>query len=356
MTTPQDTTDLGAGSPEQDRYLRQELFRELGGDGQRRLREGRVLLVGCGGLGSAMAELLVRAGVGFLRIVDRDYVELGNLHRQSLFTERDAAVCLPKAIAAAEHLAEINSGVVVEPVVEDVCWSNVERLLQSVCLILDGTDNFETRYLINDAAVKYAVPWVYGACVAATGMVWTIVPGQTPCLRCVWEQPPPPGTCPTCETLGVLPPAVHLVAALQAMAAMQVLARRTDAVRSGLLEVDLWSGGWRRVDVGRAAEDCPCCQGRKFEFLDSASGNPPVVLCGRDMVQVCGQGEETVDFADLAERLVPLAKNRPVFNRYLMRFAVDRYEVTLFRDGRALIRGASRPEEARSVYARYIGH
>jgi len=357
MSNPFDNQLPDAGSAEQrGRYARQEAFDRLGREGQRRLCAGRVLLVGCGGLGSAMAELLARAGVGFLRIVDRDFVDVSNLHRQSLFTERDAAECLPKAIAAAEHLAEINSRVEVDPVVEDLNCRNIEHLAESTHLILDGTDNFDTRYLINDVAMKLGKPWVYGACIAATGMVWPVLPGLTPCLRCVYPQPPPPGACPTCETVGVLPPAVHAVAALQAMAAMQVLAGRIEELSRGMLEVDLWAGKWRRLDWGPPAADCPCCRERRFDFLDDEADDSPVALCGRDMWQLGGPTSQTVDFADLASRLATVAKTPPVFNRYLLRFAVESYEVTLFRDGRALVRGASRPEEARSIYARYLGH
>ncbi len=356
MTHPLDNP-LASSRPadQQGRYARQEAFDRLGREGQQRLGAGRVLLVGCGGLGSVMAELLARAGVGFLRIVDRDFVDLSNLHRQSLFTEQDAAECLPKAIAAGAHLAEINSRIEIEPVVEDVNHRNIEHLVESTQLILDGTDNFDTRYLINDVAMKLGKPWIYGACLAATGMVWAILPNQTPCLRCVYAHPPPPGACPTCETAGVLPPAVHVVAALQAMAAMQVLAGRVDEMSRGMLEVDLWAGKWRRLEWGPPAADCPCCRERRFEFLDGDRSESPIVLCGRDMLQLGGGTTEVVDFADLASRLSAVANSPPVFNRYLLRFAVESYEVTLFRNGRALIRGASRPEEARSIYARYIG-
>jgi molybdopterin/thiamine biosynthesis adenylyltransferase len=346
-----------AGDAPLARYSRQMVFEPLGEAAQRRLLAARVTLIGCGGLGTVLADMLVRAGLGFLRVVDRDYVELSNLQRQVLFTERDAAEGLPKAVAAAQRLAEINSTVTVEPVVADATADNVPSLADGAHLLLDGTDNFETRFLINDAAVKRRIPWVYGACIAAEGMVLPILPGTTPCLRCIWEHAPPPGLSPTCETAGILAPIVHIVAALQVVAALQILTGRLDALNRRLVRIDAWTGEVRHIDVQRAYDegDCPCCQRGVYEYLSARSTGRTAVLCGRQAVQITPPAGAAVDFDALAARLAPLLRQPPTINRYLMRFAVERFAVTLFRDGRAIIQGTTAPDEARTVYAKYVG-
>jgi adenylyltransferase/sulfurtransferase len=339
------------------RYSRQMLFAPMGEDAQRRLLAARVTLIGCGALGTVLADTLVRAGVGFLRIVDRDYVEPDNLQRQVLFTEQDAAEASPKAIAAANRLATINSGVTVEPVIADASAANIETFADGAALLLDGTDNFETRFLINDVAVKRGIPWIYGACVGSEGMVLPIIPGVTPCLRCVWDQPPPPGMNPTCDTAGVLAPIVHIVASLQAVEAIKMLTGKRDTVSRRLVQIDAWTGRFESFDMAGAREssDCPCCKGGRFEYLTGARTGRTAALCGRDAVQIAGRPDTTVDFADIAAKVGPAAKSSVRFNRYLLRFEVDGCQVTLFTDGRAIIKGTSEPEHARTLYARYIG-
>ncbi len=340
---------------EADRYSRQVLFGPIGERGQRSLVHARVTLIGCGALGTVLADTLVRAGVGHLRIADRDFIELNNLQRQVLFDEHDVAQNLPKAEAAARKLGRINSAAEIEPVVADVNASNIEALCEHADLILDGTDNFETRFLINDVAVKLNIPWVYGACIAAEGVVMPIIPRQTPCLRCVWEQVPPPGSTPTCDTAGVLGPVVHVVASLQAVEAIKLLIGRTDDLIRRMVTFDLWSGRFRSLDLSAAREaaDCPCCKHGRYEFLSGQRGSSATTLCGRSAVQVLPPAGARVDFKQIAARLP--SGSRPVHNSFLLRFAVDGLSVTLFADGRAIVTGTNDAAAARSVYAKYIG-
>lgn len=339
------------------RYSRQMLFDAISECGQRALLASRVTLIGCGALGTVIADTLVRAGVGFLRIVDRDFVEMNNLQRQVLFDERDAADGIPKAVAAAQKLSAANSTVTIEPVVADAHPGTIETYIDGAQLILDGTDNFETRFLINDVAVKHGLPWIYGACVAATGMVMPIVPRLTPCLRCIWEQPPPPGMSPTCDTAGVLAPVVHLVAALQCVEAVKVLTGKIEQLSRKLIQIDAWAGRFEAFDLQNALEsgDCPCCKGRRFDYLNSSGGSRTASLCGRDAVQIGASGSD-VDLQAVSARVAAVAKFPPQINRYLLRFKVEDYEITLFRDGRAIIKGTHEPDTARSVYAKYIGN
>lgn len=348
---------LTGGPGSGDRYCRQVLFAPLGPEGQRRLSGSRVLLVGCGALGSTLANLIVRAGVGFLRIADRDVVELDNLHRLVLLDEDDVREGLPKAEAARRKLARINSEVTVEAVVDDVNHRNIGELAEGADLLLDGTDNFETRFLINDLAVKTGRPWVYGACVGSTGLSMPILPGETPCLRCVFEDPPSLEMSPTCDTVGILGPVVGLVANHQAMEAIKILSGHREAVDRHLLSFDAWSGRLARLDVRKAYEqgDCPCCKGGRFEWLEGRVASRTVTLCGRNAVQVHPSRTGAIDLPALAARLRPVARSEPKFNPLLLKVLVDNYEITVFADGRALIRGTSKPEEARAVYARYIG-
>ncbi len=337
------------------RYARQMCFAPIGADGQRRLLASRVTLIGCGALGSVLANTLVRGGVGFLRIVDRDFVELDNLQRQVLFDEDDAAGNLPKAEAAARKLRRINSGVTVEPIIADANPANIERFCQGAHLILDGTDNFETRYLVNDVAVKHEIPWIYGACIASEGRVMPIVPGRTACLRCVWPDAPPPGSTETCESAGVLASIVNVVASLEAAEALKILSGRTDALNRKLVSVDVWSGRWHAMDIARegAGDACPCCGAGEYAFLQGGQVSTSAILCGRNAVQVMPPATVQVDFEALAGRLGSAPS--PAFNNFLLRFRVDECEVTLFRDGRAIIKGTSDIATARAIYARYIG-
>src|SRR5918993_5854265 len=243
----------------QERYSRQILFNGIGKEGQRRLLESRALIVGCGALGSAHAEALARAGVGKLRIVDRDFVEASNLQRQTMFTEQDAAERTPKAVAAANHIREINSEIEVEAEIADVNYSNIERLINDCAVVLDGTDNFATRYLINDACVKHECNWIYGAAVGSYGVTMTVRPHQSPCLRCVFEETPPAASAETCDTAGVIMPIISIVAAVQTSEALKVLTGNTDALHGALMQFDVWRNEWRRIKLGAPSPDCPTC-------------------------------------------------------------------------------------------------
>ncbi len=338
------------------RYSRQMLFAPLGEAGQKRLKHARVALVGCGALGTVLANTLVRAGVGWTRIIDRDFIELDNLQRQVLFDEHDIAANLPKAEAAARKLRKINSAADVEPVVADVNASNAESLCSDVDLILDGTDNFETRFLVNDVAVKHAIPWVYGACIAAEGLVMPVLPRETPCLRCIWEDAPPPGTTPTCETVGVLGPVVNVVASWQALEALKILAGRLDAVCRRLVTIDLWGGVVRSLEMQAAREggNCVCCKQGRYEFLEGQRLAATANLCGRNAVQIQpASSSARLDFKALAARLG--TRSRVTYNEFLLRFEAGELAVTLFPDGRAIIKGTSDAAAARSAYSKYVG-
>ncbi len=342
--------------PSLDRYSRQVRFPGLGEDGQRRLLASRVTLCGCGALGTVLANALVRAGVGFLRLVDRDFIETSNLQRQVLFDEQDVAANLPKAEAAARKLRAVNSGVTVEPVVTDIDRTNVLELVKDADLILDGTDNFEVRYLINDAAVKLGKPWVYGGCVGSHGQTMTIVPGETPCLRCVFEAAPAPGEAGTCETAGVLGPAVGVIASFQAAEAIKILSGRREHINRDLLYFDVWENVQRRIKVAPllGKVDCPCCRRRCFEWLEGEHGSQTTSLCGRNAVQVSHRTPARLDFERMAGELRRLGE--VTFNRFLMKFSAEGYEFTVFPDGRAIIKGTPDPDKARTLYAKYVGH
>src|SRR6516165_2849692 len=291
-----------------DRYSRQVRFPALGEAGQRALMRSRVTLCGCGALGTVLANHLVRAGVGYLRIIDRDFIETHNLQRQILFDEQDVKDNLPKAEAAARKLRLINSSIEIEPVVTDLDHTNVIQLVGDADLILDGTDNFETRYLINDAAVKLGKPWIFGGVIGSEGQTMTILPGETPCLRCVIETSPPPGMTPTCETAGVLGPAVAVVASFEAVEAIKLLAGKVEALNRELIMVDVWDWSFRRLKVAGllGKVDCPCCQRRQFEWLAGTLGSHTTTLCGRNAVQVATRRSQPLDFAALALKLAPL--------------------------------------------------
>jgi adenylyltransferase/sulfurtransferase len=343
-----------------DRYSRQMLFAPIGDDGQRRLAKSRVVLIGCGALGTVLASTLVRAGVGFLRICDRDDIELNNLQRQVLFDEDDIARGLPKAIAASDKLRRANSAVMIEPIVTDVTCNNVERLTADADLILDGTDNFETRYLINDVSVKARKPWVYGAVIGATGLVMPVLPGETACLRCVFESAPPPEMSPTCDTAGVIGPAVNVVASLQCVEAFKLLMGKHEDVNRTLASIDVWSGRVTQLKIApvRGDQPCPCCGQRRFEFLDGSMTSSTTTLCGRNAVQVQPphHARSRVDFDAIAEKLAKATRSPVSRSRFLVRAEIDAYTITVFPDGRAIIKGTKQPEEARTVYAKYVGH
>jgi molybdopterin-synthase adenylyltransferase len=337
-----------------DRYIRQIRFPPLGEEGQRRLASARALICGCGALGSVIANTLVRAGVGAVRIVDRDFVELSNLARQTLFDEADAAAGLPKAVAAAEKLCRINSSVEVEPVVADVNYANVERFYDGVDVILDGTDNFETRFLINDAAVKLRLPWIYGGCLGAEGQTMTIIPGETACLRCLMETCPKPGSTPTCDTAGILGPIVGVIASIEAVEAIKILSGNRDSISRQLTIVDLWLNRIKQVDVSRLRDeaDCAACKRGEYSWLAGREGSRTAVLCGRNAVQLTNPGAN-FSLTELAGRLAGVGTI--TLNQYLLRLKVPPHEITLFSDGRAIITGTENVAVARTVYAKYIG-
>lgn len=334
-----------------ERYIRQTIFSPLGEEGQRRLLASSVVIIGCGGLGCNIANLLTRAGVGHIKVVDRDYVQLDNLQRQVLFDEEDIERGLPKAIAAAEKLRKVNSQVEIEALVADVHHRNVEEIIIGRDLVLDGTDNFETRYLINDACVKHDTPWIYGGAVGSYGMTMNIIPHQTPCLRCLFVQMPPPGTIPTCETAGILGAVPALIGAIEANEALKLLTGKGKP-NEGLIHTDLWENTFEVFQVARQ-ENCPACVQGKFEFLEAKEVAMVTSLCGRNAVQITPMSEVTISLPALAKRLQAIGE--VTFNEFMLRFQVNDYLVTIFPDARAIIRGTSDETVARNLYAKYIG-
>jgi len=337
-----------------ERYSRQILFNEIGKAGQERLLASRVLVVGCGALGASHAEMLSRAGVGHLRIVDRDFVEFTNLQRQTLFKEADAAERLPKAIAAKKRIGEINSEIEVEAVIADVNNSNVESLIGGCDIVLDGTDNFQVRYLINDACVKHGMTWIYGAAVSSYGTTMSIIPGETPCLRCIFSEMPDAGSSPTCDTAGVIMPIIATVAATQVAEALKVLIGDTNSLHRSLLQFDVWANDRQTIKLGAPDPDCKCCGKRTFEFLDAEAQESSAVLCGRNAVQIAPGNTIKIDLSALADKLARLGEVK--LNEYLVRFTSGENELTVFKDGRAIIRGTDDVGVARSMYAKYIGN
>ncbi|MCE9531512.1 MAG: ThiF family adenylyltransferase [Planctomycetes bacterium] len=339
-----------------ERYSRQMRFGGIGKAGQERIVNSRVTICGCGALGTVLANNLVRAGVGFVRIVDRDFVEVSNLQRQVLFDESDVINNLPKAEAAAKKLREINRMVTIEPIVTDIDRTNIIELCKDVDVILDGTDNFEVRYLINDASVSLNKPWVFGGCIGSVGQSMTIIPNETPCLRCVFEAAPGPGEVGTCETAGVLGPMVNVVASYQAAEALKLLAGKKNAINRELLYIDMWENTNRRIKIAPLLNkvNCPCCRQKNFEWLDGAHGTQTTSLCGRNAVQVSLRSASKLDFADMSKQLS--ASGTVSHNKFLLKFNVDEFEFTVFPDGRAIIKGTADCEKARTLYAKYIGH
>lgn len=333
-----------------DRYSRQVLFKEIGAEGQARLADARIVIVGCGATGSVLASLLARAGVGTIRIVDRDYVEPSNLQRQSLFDENDARESVPKAIAAARQIARFNSEIMVEPHVADLIPRNTDEFLAGVHLVLDGTDNFETRYLINDYAVKNSLPWIYAAAVGSYAVTMNVLPGETACLACIFPDSPR-GTIETCETAGILNTAVNLVTSLAATEALKFLTGARAKMRRTLLSWDVWRNEQAEVAAASPRAGCRACGERDFIHL-AGEGRPHITLCGRNSVQI-HERERPVDFAEITARLNQLGSVR--HNDFVLKFFRDPYEITLFPDGRAIVKGTTDTAIARSLYARYIG-
>lgn len=344
-----------------ERYSRQMRVPGIGKAGQERMLNSRVTLCGVGALGTVLANTLARAGVGHLRIIDRDFVEPSNLQRQVLFDESDVTNNLPKSEAAAIKLRQINSTIQIEPVVADIDRTNIEELCKDADLILDGTDNFEVRYTINDVSQKLKKPWVYGGAVGTEGMSFTIIPGLTPCLRCVFEKSPGPGDVGTCETAGVLAPIVSIIASFQAAEALKILAGKTEAINRELFIIDVWSNTTKRMKIaplaGRKGQ-CPCCAKRQYDWLDGAEGTQTTKLCGRNAVQVTPRVGTKLDLSSLAKQLQ--ASGTVNANRFLLKFAVadagEDCEFTIFPDGRAIIKGTDDSDRAKTLYAKYVGH
>jgi adenylyltransferase/sulfurtransferase len=333
-----------------ERYSRQILFPPIGLQGQKKIAAARIAIVGCGATGSAMASLLARAGVGALHIIDRDYVEPSNLQRQVLFDEADAAESLPKAIAAARKIKAFNSEITVEPHAADLTPSNVEDLLGEVDLILDGTDNFETRYLINDFAIGKNLPWIYAAAVASYAVTMTILPAETACLACVFPDPPR-GMVETCDTSGILNSAVNFVASIASAEAIKLLVDVRDRLRRTLLSYDVWTNDFAEIKTATPRAGCRACGQHDFVHL-AGEGRPHITLCGRNSVQI-HERQRPVDFDEVTRRLTPHGTVR--HSEFILKFWHDPYELTLFPDGRAIIKGTTDTAVARSLYARYVG-
>jgi adenylyltransferase/sulfurtransferase len=354
---------LDRADPSLARYNRQMLWPQIGIEGQNKLKAAKVLLVGCGALGTVLGNLLARAGVGHLTIVDRDFIEITNLQRQVLFDHDDIEQNLPKSVAAQKKIARINPDVTVEAVVQDVNHTNIEQLAAGKDLLLDGTDNFETRFLINDVSVKHNIPWIYGAVISAMGLAMNIVPGETPCLRCIFETVPPPGMNPTCDTAGVLGPTVSVVSSWQALEAMKLLTGNRKDLSPYLFSFDMWDNRWQQLNVKKAREiaDCPCCKHRNFEYLSGKFASATTSLCGRNAVQISLGSAAKIDFEHIAVNLRNVGKAS--FNKFMLKCPIvegsgDRrkeYELTLFADGRAIIKGTNEASVARNLYSKYVG-
>lgn len=336
-----------------DRYVRQRILPEIGEVGQERLARAHAVIVGCGALGSVQAQLLARAGVGRLTVIDRDFVERGNLQRQILFTDADAEAAEPKALAAERALAAINPDIEVRGVVDDLRPATAEDLLAGADVVCDGTDNFETRYLINDWAVRERVPWVYAGVVGTGGLVLPVVPGETACLACVFETPPEPGALPTCETAGVLGPAVVVVAGVQTAETMKLLVGARDRLLAGLLRYDGWDGSFTTLATGGPRAGCPACDAADFAWLEGRRGSRAAHLCGRNAIQILPRGEARPDLHAVARRIE--GEWDVSVGEHLLRARRDGLTVNLFRDGRAIVDGTADEAEARSILARVVG-
>lgn len=338
---------------EYSRYSRQLVLKEIGREGQRRLGKARVSVIGAGALGSVSANLLVRAGVGTVRVIDRDFVEMDNLQRQVLYDEKDVAENLPKAVAAQRKLQKINSEIKIEAEVADINSGSIKRLLEKSDVIIDGTDNFETRFLINDYSLQSKIPWIYGGAVRTEGMSYVILPGDGPCLRCLFGSAPDPGAAQTCDQVGILAPMAHLISSFQAIEAIKILAGHMEAVDRELWKVDLWSRQFKAISVEKfKSEPCAGCSNKEYPYLEKKMGTRAVALCGRNAVQVFTQDAD-IDLKSLASRL---AKQTEVqFNDYLLKCKAAPYEITVFPNGRAIIKGTEDTGQAKSLYAKYIG-
>lgn len=334
-----------------DRYSRQILFDKIGKAGQEKIFNSNILIIGCGALGSVIANNLVRSGVGKITIVDRDFVELNNLQRQILFDEKDARLKLPKAIAAKKKLREINSQIVIEAKTYDVNHKNIEKLINGVNIVLDGTDNMETRFIINDACLKKNIPWIYGSVICSVGMTMNIIPEKTPCLKCIVSHLPPPGALPTCDTIGILNTIPGIIASTQCTEALKILIS-DDSINERLIYIDIWNNTFKNINVNRNHE-CSSCGKREFTSLKAEEYPWITVLCGRNSVQIVPQSEINIDLKELEEKWKPIGK--AIYNGYLLSFKVDSYELIVFPNGRVIIKGTTDLSIAKTLYAKYIG-
>ncbi|MGY1460542.1 thiazole biosynthesis adenylyltransferase ThiF [Bacillus toyonensis] len=337
-----------------NRYSRQELFSPIGEEGQQKIREKHVLIIGAGALGSANAEMFVRAGVGKITIVDRDYVDWSNLHRQQLYAESDVKNNLPKAIAAKKRLEEINSDVTIEALVQDVTAEELEELVTNVDVMIDATDNFETRFIVNDIAQKYSIPWIYGACVGSYGLSYTILPSKTPCLSCLLQSIPLGGA--TCDTAGIILPAVSLVVSHQVTEALKLLVEDYKSLRDGLVSFDMWKNEYSCMNVQKLRKhNCPSCgENALYPYLNKENTSKTAVLCGRNTVQIRPPHKEEMDFEQYKQLLEGRVNDLNV-NPYLLSFSVEEKRLVAFKDGRVLVHGTKDISEAKTIYHRYFG-
>ena len=338
-----------------ERYSRQILFQHIDEDRQKKLIDSTVLLIGCGALGTVSSSYLVRAGIGQLRIIDRDFIEENNLQRQILFDEDDILENVPKAIAAQKKLQRINPDIKIEGFVTDINYSNIEELTKDVNIIIDGTDNFETRFLVNDYCVKNSIPWVYGACIGSRGVVMNIIPSMTPCLRCVFETMPQIGSFPTCDTAGVIGPIAGIIASFQVTEAIKILTGNYDSVIKNLLEIDVWETNFRQIDISELKDtnSCPTCKLHNYEFLEAEAGVMTTLLCGKNAIQVMSRNIGNIDLRHLEQRLVSIADVS--CNDFMLKFKIKDHTFTVFPDGRAIITGTADTSIAKSLYSKYLG-
>ncbi len=338
-----------------ERYSRQILFQHIGGERQKVLMNSSAVVIGCGALGTVSSSYLTRAGIGQIRIIDRDFIEESNLQRQILFDENDISENLPKAIAAQRKLQKINTKVKIEGIVTDVNYANIEELTQGVDIIIDGTDNFETRFLINDFCVKNSVPWIYGACIGGRGVVMNIIPSETPCLRCVFETMPQIGSFPTCDTAGVIGPIAGIIASIQVTEAIKILSEDYESINKTLIEIDVWNTKFRQIDVSGLKElnNCPTCKLHNYTFLEAEDGVMATFLCGKNAVQVMSRNRGNIDLRQLEQRLGPVADVS--CNAFMLKFKVKDHGFTVFPDGRAIITGTADSSTAKTLYSKYLG-
>jgi len=333
-----------------DRYSRQILFSEIGEEGQRKLNNSSVVIVGCGALGTIIATSLVRSGVGKIRVIDRDFIEYHNLHRQILYTEEDVEEGIPKAKAAEAYLKKVNSSIEIEGVVADINYTNIEELVAGADLIMDGLDNLEARLLVNDVSLKSKIPWIYGGAISASGMTMNIIPDKTPCFRCVWASPTAGSVALTCDTAGVINPAPLIVGSIQSVEAMKMLTGAPE-LNNDLIMIDIWREEFSRLKVNRRA-DCPACNG-EYEFLNAKFGTRTTSLCGQNSVQILNTETRDISFEKLADRLSSVGK--VTYNEFILRFQIEDKEMVIFPDGRAIVKNTNDETMAKGLYAKYIG-